>query len=103
MCRASPSRHRGSRRRAEPDGHTVSIGNWATQVVNGATFILPYDSLTPDALPSSNPYVVVARNWLGGGAAPGRDHEIHRRPTGRIIAYPESRPAIGCAVTRLTP
>jgi tripartite-type tricarboxylate transporter receptor subunit TctC len=51
--------------RAEPDGHTVSIGNWATHVVNGATFTLPYDllhDLAPVALLSSNPYVVVARN-----------------------------------------
>jgi hypothetical protein len=29
--------------RAEPDGHTVSIGNRATHLVNGATFMLPYD------------------------------------------------------------
>jgi tripartite-type tricarboxylate transporter receptor subunit TctC len=53
--------------RAEPDGHTVSIGNWATHVVNGATFTLPYDlrhDLAPVALLSSNPYVVVARNGL---------------------------------------
>jgi tripartite-type tricarboxylate transporter receptor subunit TctC len=53
--------------RAEPDGHTVSIGNWATHVVNGATFTLPYDlqhDLAPVALLSSNPYVAVARNGL---------------------------------------
>src|SRR5215510_3059359 len=53
--------------RADPDGYTVSVGNWPTHVVNGATFTLQYDllhDLEPVALLSSNPYVVVARNEL---------------------------------------
>lgn len=53
--------------RADPDGYTVSVGNWPTHVVNGATFTLPYDlrhDLEPVALLSSNPYVVVSRNGL---------------------------------------
>jgi tripartite-type tricarboxylate transporter receptor subunit TctC len=53
--------------RAEPDGYTVSVGNWPTHVVNGATFVLPYDllrDLEPVALLSSNPYLLVARNGL---------------------------------------
>src|SRR5215470_7975226 len=53
--------------RAEPDGYTVSVGNWPTHVVNGAVFTLQYDLLRdfePVALLSSNPYVVVARNGL---------------------------------------
>jgi tripartite-type tricarboxylate transporter receptor subunit TctC len=53
--------------RAEPDGYTVSIGNWATHVVNGATFALQYDlrhDLAPVALLSRNPYVAVGRNGL---------------------------------------
>jgi tripartite-type tricarboxylate transporter receptor subunit TctC len=53
--------------RAEPDGYTVCIGNWATHVVNGATFTLQYDlvqDLAPVAMLSSNPYVAVARNGL---------------------------------------
>jgi tripartite-type tricarboxylate transporter receptor subunit TctC len=53
--------------RSDPDGYTVSIGNWATHVVNGATFTLSYDlrhDLAPVALLSSNPYVVVARNGM---------------------------------------
>ena len=53
--------------RADPDGYTVSVGNWPTHVVNGATFTLQYDllrDLEPVALLSSNPYVVVARNGL---------------------------------------
>ncbi len=53
--------------RADPDGYTVSVGNWATHVVNGATFELQYDllhDLEPVAFLSSNPYVLVARNDL---------------------------------------
>jgi tripartite-type tricarboxylate transporter receptor subunit TctC len=53
--------------RADPDGYTVSVGNWPTHVVNGATFTLQYDllrDLEPVALLSSNPYVVVSRNGL---------------------------------------
>jgi len=44
--------------RAEPDGYTVSVGNWPTHVVNGAIFTLQYDLLhdfEPVALLSSNP------------------------------------------------
>lgn len=57
----------GRAARAEPDGYTLSIGNWATHVVNGAQFALPYDLLrdfAPVALLSSNPYLAVARNDL---------------------------------------
>jgi tripartite-type tricarboxylate transporter receptor subunit TctC len=53
--------------RADPDGYTVSVGNWATHVVNGATLTLQYDllrDLAPVALLSSNPYVMLARNSL---------------------------------------
>src|SRR5580704_11173921 len=61
----------GRAARAAPDGYTVSVGNWPTHVVNGATFALQYDllrDLDPVALLSSNPYVVVARKDL-----PARD------------------------------
>ena len=57
-------RHRPASVRAAPDGYTISVGNWPTHVVNGATFALQYDllaDLEPVALLSSNPYVVVAR------------------------------------------
>jgi tripartite-type tricarboxylate transporter receptor subunit TctC len=53
--------------RANPDGYTVSVGNWSTHVLNGATFALQYDLLRDlelVALLSSNPYLVVARNGL---------------------------------------
>jgi tripartite-type tricarboxylate transporter receptor subunit TctC len=57
----------GRAARSAPDGYTVSVGNWPTHVVNGATFTLQYDLLAdfePVALLSSNPYVVVARQGL---------------------------------------
>jgi tripartite-type tricarboxylate transporter receptor subunit TctC len=57
----------GRAARAEPDGYTVSVGNWPTHVVNGAIFTLQYDLLRdfePVALLSSNPYLVVARKGL---------------------------------------
>jgi tripartite-type tricarboxylate transporter receptor subunit TctC len=47
--------------RAAPDGYTVSIGNWGTHVVNGATQRLPYDllnDLAPLAVLPGNPYVI---------------------------------------------
>jgi tripartite-type tricarboxylate transporter receptor subunit TctC len=53
--------------RAAPDGYTVSIGNWPSHLVNGATYQLSYDVLTdfePVARLPSNPYVVVARKDL---------------------------------------
>jgi tripartite-type tricarboxylate transporter receptor subunit TctC len=53
--------------RATPDGYTVLLGNWPTQVVNGAIYSLPYDlqkDFEPVALLPNNPYVVVGRNEL---------------------------------------
>ena len=53
--------------RAAPDGYTLSVGQWATHVLAGAVFTLPYDLLTdlePIALLTSNPQLVVARKTL---------------------------------------
>jgi tripartite-type tricarboxylate transporter receptor subunit TctC len=53
--------------RATGDGYTLSVGQWATHVLNGAVFSLPYDLLTdlePIALLTSNPQLVVARKTL---------------------------------------
>jgi tripartite-type tricarboxylate transporter receptor subunit TctC len=49
--------------RAAPDGYTLSMGMWATHVLNGAVFTLPYnllDDLAPIALLTSNPQLIVA-------------------------------------------
>jgi tripartite-type tricarboxylate transporter receptor subunit TctC len=53
--------------RAAPDGYTVSLGQWGTNVVNGAIYALQYDVLRdfePVALLSSNPWLVVARKTM---------------------------------------
>ena len=52
---------------AAPDGYTLSIGNWATHVVNGAVYTSRFNLLNdfdPVALISSNPALIVARNTL---------------------------------------
>jgi tripartite-type tricarboxylate transporter receptor subunit TctC len=53
--------------RAAGDGYTLSVGQWATHVLAGAVFTLPYDLLTdlePIALITSNTQLVVARKTL---------------------------------------
>jgi tripartite-type tricarboxylate transporter receptor subunit TctC len=50
--------------RATPDGYTLVLGNWATHVLNGPMFTLPYDlekDFEPVALVSSDPLIVVAK------------------------------------------
>jgi tripartite-type tricarboxylate transporter receptor subunit TctC len=50
--------------RSEPDGYTVGIGQWSTQVVNPVTYNLPYDVRTdfePVALLTITPQLIVAR------------------------------------------
>jgi tripartite-type tricarboxylate transporter receptor subunit TctC len=57
--------------RAAPDGYTLSMGMWATHVLNGAVFTLPYsllDDLAPIALLTSNPQLIVAKK-----AVPAKD------------------------------
>ncbi len=50
--------------RAEPDGYTLLIGQWSTQVVNPATYNLPYDivdAFAPIALLAITPQIIIAR------------------------------------------
>jgi tripartite-type tricarboxylate transporter receptor subunit TctC len=50
--------------RAPGDGYTVGIGNWASHVLNGAVFTLPYDLLqdfAPVAQIASDPQVIITR------------------------------------------
>jgi len=57
----------GRAARAAPDGYTLSIGQWGTHVVTGATYALSYDLLkdfAPIALLSSNPQLIVAKNAM---------------------------------------
>lgn len=49
---------------AAPDGYTIGIGHWSTNVLNGAIYALPYDllsGLSPIALIVSNPQVIIAK------------------------------------------
>jgi tripartite-type tricarboxylate transporter receptor subunit TctC len=54
----------GRAARAAPDGYTLSMGMWATHVLNGAVFTLPYhvmNDFEPIALLTSNPQLIVAK------------------------------------------
>ena len=52
---------------AQPDGYTVNIGNWPSNITNGAIYNLNYDiqkDLVPVARMSENPYIGVVRKDL---------------------------------------
>src|SRR5580693_8322653 len=54
----------GRAARAGPDGYTLLIGQWSTQVVNPATYKLDYDivnSFAPVALLANTPQIIIAR------------------------------------------
>jgi tripartite-type tricarboxylate transporter receptor subunit TctC len=53
--------------RATPDGYTFGIGQWGTNVANGAVHNLQYDLLKdfePIALISTQPFLIVARKTM---------------------------------------
>jgi tripartite-type tricarboxylate transporter receptor subunit TctC len=53
--------------RAAPDGNTIGIGHWSTNVLNGAIYQLPYDlvaDLEPIALLPANPAFITVRKDL---------------------------------------
>ena len=57
----------GRAARAPADGYTISLGNWATHVVNGAIYPLNYDVLNdfePVSLILSQPEIVVAKKAM---------------------------------------
>jgi tripartite-type tricarboxylate transporter receptor subunit TctC len=57
----------GRAARAAPDGYTLSMGMWATHVLNGALFTLPYNVLEdfePIALLTSNPQLIVVKKTV---------------------------------------
>ena len=56
--------------RAEPDGYTLLIGQWGTQVVNPVTYNLAYDAATdfaPIALLANTPQMIIARKDFPAG------------------------------------
>jgi tripartite-type tricarboxylate transporter receptor subunit TctC len=57
--------------RAAPDGYTIGIGQWSTQVVNAVTYALPYDVLTdfePISLLVITPQLIIARKNFPAGS-----------------------------------
>lgn len=53
--------------RAAPDGYTFGIGQWGTNVANGAVYNLPFDLLKdfePIGLIATQPFLVVARKTM---------------------------------------
>lgn len=57
----------GRAARAAPDGYTLSLGNWATHVVNGAIYPLNFDVLSdfdPVSLIVTQPELVVAKKAM---------------------------------------
>src|SRR5476651_12517 len=53
--------------RATPDGYTIGIGQWGTNVANGAIYPLQYDLLKdfePVALIATQPFLIVARKTM---------------------------------------
>ena len=52
---------------AAPDGYTLGIGHWGSNVINGAIYTLSYDlvrDLEPLALITTNPVILVGKNAL---------------------------------------
>ena len=53
--------------RASPDGYTIGIGQWGTNVASGAIYSLSYDLLKdfePIALVATQPFLIVARKTM---------------------------------------
>jgi tripartite-type tricarboxylate transporter receptor subunit TctC len=50
--------------KAEPDGYTIGLGQWSTQVVNPVTYDVPYDivkDFEPVALLTNTPQLIISR------------------------------------------
>jgi tripartite-type tricarboxylate transporter receptor subunit TctC len=53
--------------RAAPDGYTIGIGQWGTNVASGAIYPLPYDLIKdfePVALIATQPFLIVAKKSI---------------------------------------
>jgi tripartite-type tricarboxylate transporter receptor subunit TctC len=53
--------------RSPPDGYTIGIGMWGTNMANGAIYPLQYDlvqDLEPISLIASQPFIIVARKTM---------------------------------------
>ena len=71
---------------AAPDGYTLLLGLWSTNVINGAVYHLPYDlvkDFEPIALLPNNPMLVVSNN-----AVPAKNLK-------ELIAWAKAKPESG--------
>ncbi len=62
--------------RSAPDGYTVQIGQWGTNVASGAVYNLPIDLLTdlePVGLIATQPFMIVGTKDFAGGQSQGTD------------------------------
>src|SRR5260370_3718184 len=59
--------------RSAPDGYTIGIGHWGTNMANGAIYPLQYDllqDLEPVALIASQPFLIAARKTIPANNLP---------------------------------
>jgi tripartite-type tricarboxylate transporter receptor subunit TctC len=76
---------------ADPDGYTIELGHWGTNVVDGAAMSLPFDLLTdfePIALIASNPILITSRKDLPAGNLQELVAYIKARPGKVTLAEP---------------
>ena len=76
--------------RADPDGYTLLIGQWSTQVVNPVTYNLSFDvvnAFAPIALLANTPQIIIARKDF-----PAKD-------VGELIAWLKANPDKAQAAT----
>jgi tripartite-type tricarboxylate transporter receptor subunit TctC len=76
--------------RAAPDGYTISLGTPSTYVTNGALYALPYDvrDLSPIALTTNQPYLIVARTTLPANDLRGLIAWLHQNPNRALAGIP---------------
>ena len=77
--------------RAAPDGYTLIVGNWNSQVANGALYSLPYDLLSdfaPIAPIASFPQLIIARPSMPADDLPGLVAWLKANPDKASMAIP---------------
>ena len=87
--------------RAEPDGYTLLIGQWGTQVVNPVTYNLTYDAASdfaPIALLANTPQIIIARKDFPASdvrelIAWPKQIQIRRRPRPSVPLAARKSPA----------
>jgi tripartite-type tricarboxylate transporter receptor subunit TctC len=77
--------------RAAPDGYTLLIGNWGTQVVNPAIYRLQYDivnDFAPIALLATNPALIVGKKALAPDSLTGLVALLKANPDQVMMGIP---------------